>query len=85
MTSLLPIEDNVHIDLMKLMNLSKLNSVTSICRVIAFHLEINETKKFKVRLFQQRTAHQEMVHSSSIFTPDQKHESHACTDNWSYF
>ena len=45
MTSLLIIEDNVHIDLMNLMNLSKLNSVESICRGISLHLEINETTK----------------------------------------
>ena len=45
MTSLLIIEDNVHIELMNLMNLSKLNSVESICRGIALHLEINETTK----------------------------------------
>ena len=44
-TSPLIIEDNVHIDLMNLMNLSKLNSVESICRGIALHLEINETTK----------------------------------------
>ena len=84
-TSLFPIEGNVHIDLTKLMNLSKLNSVASICRGIALHLEINETTKFDVRLFQCKSAHQEMVHSSTIFTPDQKHESRAYTANWSYF